>query len=164
MLSCLHHPGLKIRDLIIMVFTQDLWRVFKRPSLSINIFHKPFDTKRPLQRQKGLTLVELLALILILGIMAGISITILFGSRQRAHIKSLESDLSRAYKTSLAYYIDHPDGPVDLAVLAANGFSPSNNVQITVVDGGQDTLRITATHPDVIGVYEVDKAGRVFRQ
>lgn len=153
-----------------MVFPHDLWRVFKRPSLStrpslsMNIFHKPSDTKRPLQKQKGFTLVELMAVILILGIMAGISITILFGYRQRAHIRALESDLSRAYKTSLAYYVDHPDDQVDLAILTATGYRPSTSVQITVVDGGQDTLRITATHPGVIGVYEVDKAGRVFKQ
>jgi prepilin-type N-terminal cleavage/methylation domain-containing protein len=153
-----------------MPFHHDLCRVFKRPSLSmrpslsINIFHKPFDTKRPLQKQKGFTLVELLAVIVILGILAGIAISILLNYRERAQMRTLESDLSEAYRISLAYYIDYPDDQVDLATLTANGYRPSTDVQLTVIDGGQDTLRITATHPNVIGVYEVDKAGRVFKQ
>ena len=147
-----------------MAFPHDFWRVFKKPSLITNIFHKPLDTKRLLQKQKGFTLVELLTVILILGILAGISITILFGYRQRAYIRTLESDLSLVYKTSLAYYIDHPNDQVTPAILTATGYRPSTNVQITVVDGWQDTLRITATHPGVIGVYEVDKAGRIFKQ
>jgi prepilin-type N-terminal cleavage/methylation domain-containing protein len=164
MLRCLHHPGLKTGDLMIVAFPHKLWRVFKSPSFGMNIFHKSFDTKRPLQRQKGFTLVELLIVILVLGILAGITMTMLFGYRQRAHIRTLESDLLQAYKTSLVYFVDHPDNQVDLAILTATGYSPSTDVQITILDGGQDTLRITATHPNVIGVYEVDKTGRVFKQ
>lgn len=147
-----------------MPFPHDLWPVFKGPSLSMNIFHKPFDTKGPLQKQKGFTLVELLAVILILGILAGVAVTMLFGYRQRAHIKTLESDLSRAYKMSLAYYVDHPGDQVTPPILTAIGYRTSTNVQFQVLDGWQDTLRITATHPGVIGFYAVDKDSRVFKQ
>jgi prepilin-type N-terminal cleavage/methylation domain-containing protein len=149
---------------MIVAFPHNLWRFFKSLSFGVNISHKPFDMKRPLQKQKGFTLVELLTVILVLGILAAITMTMLFGYRQRAHIRTLESDLLQTYKASLAYYVDHPDDQVDLAILTASGYSPSTDVRITVVDGGQDTLRITARHPNVIGVYEVDKTGRVFKQ
>ena len=108
-----------------MSFHHDLWRIFKRPSLSMNIFHKPFDTERPLQKQKGFTLVELLAVILNLGILAGVAITMLFGYRQRAHVKTVESDLSQANNTSLAYYVDNPDDQVDLVFCLKNNLNKS---------------------------------------
>ena len=114
--------------------------------------------------RRGFTLVEIMDVIVILGILASVAIGLTMTFREKAFISSIESDLSNALKVSAVFYSDSPDGELTLVILEANGFSASRDVIINVVDGEMDTLRITATHPSVIGTYEVDKAGNIFKQ
>lgn len=115
--------------------------------------------------REGFTLIEMMIVIVILGVLAAIAINLTFKMTGKAYEDTLKSDLSQAYKASLLYHNDHPQGNVTPQILRENGYCPSDDVALTVVDGSMDGLRITATHPGVQGkVYEVDHNGRIFEQ
>lgn len=114
--------------------------------------------------KKGFTLVELLIVIMIIGVLATIAISFMLSFRERAYISMIKSDLSSAYKASLDYHTDNPDGTVTLDLLKEHGHRESEQVALDIVDGGADSLEIHATHPSVSGVYQVDHEGRISEQ
>lgn len=114
--------------------------------------------------EKGLTLLELIIVIVIIGILASIAVSTMFSIREKAHIKILKSDLSAAYKASIIYFTDEPDGTITFGILEKYGFNKSENVKITIADDTLEDLLITATHPGVVGVYEVDNNGHISKQ
>ena len=122
--------------------------------------------KTPLHKRngRGFTVLELLVVILILGILATIAIMYLLEYREKGYVAALASDLTSAYDASIQYYADSPSGSVTIDIVTAYGYRQSKDVQLTVVDGTLETLRITATHPGVQGVYQVDESGLVSQQ
>jgi len=116
------------------------------------------------QEKKGFTLIELLMVIVIIGVLASTAVFAIFNIRERGYKSMMISDLKAAYKASANYYVDEPDGIVTVDILKDNGYSETEDVNLTVVDGAVDSLRITATHPGTGGTYEVDKDGNVFKQ
>jgi prepilin-type N-terminal cleavage/methylation domain-containing protein len=133
-------------------------------SILSNTSHNRSQLKRLLQKEKGYTIIELMVVIVIVGILASIAIGIIIDSRERACVSAIKSDLSNAYKTSAALYAENPENEIELGILYANGFIESEDVEINVVDGNWDTLRITGSHPSVLSIYEMDNTGRVFKQ
>lgn len=141
-----------------------MWRhVFINRSLLVNIFHCPFLI-RLRQRPKGFTLIELMVVIVIIGLLAGITLSVILRMHERAFVATLQNDLSQAYKTSVAYFSDNPGGQISWSILQEEGYTQTDKVSLTIVDGKVDSLKITATHPNVVGVYEVDKNGQIFKQ
>jgi prepilin-type N-terminal cleavage/methylation domain-containing protein len=130
--------------------------MFKLKSFCKTPFHK--------RNGRGFTVLELLVVILILGILATMAIMYLLGYREKAYVAALASDLTSAYDASIQYYADNPSGSVTMNIITAYGYRQSEDVHLTVVDGSAEFLSITATHPGVQGVYQVDDSGHVSQQ
>jgi len=101
--------------------------------------------------RQGFTLVELMIVIIILGVLATIAMAFFANLTTQARISAMDSDLESAYKAAVAYFVDHPGGVVDEAGLLNYGYSPTDDVQIAVTDGNEDTLVFTATHTKLPG-------------
>ena len=134
------------------------------PSPLPDTSHNRPDKKRLLQKGKGFTLIELMVVIVIIGILASIAIGIIIDAKEKACVSAIKSDLSNAYKISAAIHADKPEDEIDLDILNAYGFVESEGVDLNVINGNWDTLRITGIHPSVVAIYELNSTGRIFKQ
>lgn len=114
--------------------------------------------------KKGFTLIELLIVIVIIGVLVTIAIGMTLNTIGKTHIATLNSDLSAAYKASVLYHIDNPDDAITLDILQDYDYRPSKKVNLNIVDGSTDSLKITATHRGVRGVYQLDQSGHISKQ
>jgi type IV pilus assembly protein PilA len=141
-----------------------------RPSLTghnrPNMFKLKSSHKTPFHKrgERGFTVLELLVVILILGILATLAIMYFLEYREKGYVAMVASDLTSAYDAAIQYYADNPAGSVDMVIITAYGYRRSDNVNLTVVDGSAESLKITAIHPSVSGVYQVDDSGYVSKQ
>ena len=111
--------------------------------------------------KKGFTLIEVMVVILLIAILASIAISYMVHTRQKAYIRTVESDLKSAYKAAYNYFSDKPEGTVTRIILETNGYRQSKDVNLSIIDGSKGNLLITAVHPRVPGIYRVDYRGRV---
>ncbi|KAA0965348.1 prepilin-type N-terminal cleavage/methylation domain-containing protein [Sporosarcina sp. ANT_H38] len=84
---------------------------------------KKFLQKR-LNNEKGLTLVELLAVIVILGIIAAIAIPSIGGIIENSRIKAVKADAQNVLSAANMYFTENPEGtsPVTIATLKTEKF------------------------------------------
>ena len=100
-----------------------------------------------------------------IGILASIALMQLLSYRERGFNATLQSDLRSVYTASMQFHLDYPNDDVTEAKLEEYGYVPSDEyVELTIVDGSEATLNITASHPETPNVYEIDHAGRVSKQ
>ena len=114
-----------------------------------------------MQNRNGFTLIELLFVIAIIGVLAAIEIPFFRNYMQRGYDSSTVSDLKNAYTAAQIYFGDHPSGALDETDLGQYGFRSTKEVTITVMDGTEDGLTITANHKASSKVYTLDSAGTI---
>ena len=108
--------------------------------------------------EKGFTLIELMIVIAIIGILAGIAIPNFIGYRRRSYNSAANSDVKNAYTSAQAYFNDNPTGTVGVAALTGVGYRQTTNVTITA-GGTQATLSITTLHTAGDRTYTADSEG-----
>ncbi len=102
--------------------------------------------KRPRLGTSGFTLIELLIVMIVLAILAGIVIPRFFGTKERALVATLQSDLRNLTAAQAAYFDDNQaySGNVDAL---EDFFTPSDNVAIEIDSATTTGWGATATHP-----------------
>ncbi len=102
--------------------------------------------------QAGFTLIELLIVVVIIGILAAIAIPKFSGTKGKAYVASMKSDLKNFASAQESFYYDNGiyyNGAVpNTAVIA---FGPSSGVTITITAGDVSGWAATATHGTVPG-------------
>ena len=114
---------------------------------------------------KGFTLIELIIGMIIIGILASMTLMQFLSYRELGYSAILQSDLRSVYTTSMQFHLDYPNDAVTEARLEEYGYIPGDeHVTLTIVDGSEAALAITAGHPDTPNIYQVDHAGKITKQ
>ncbi len=111
--------------------------------------------------ERGFTLIEMMVVVTIIGILSSIAIYLTLSLNERGQITAIKSDLSAAYKASIAFYTDHPDQEITPDTLKEYGYRSSRGVQLVVENGFHETFSVAATHPNVSGAYRIDHDGLI---
>jgi len=80
-------------------------------------FASPLTNLSEEQREQGVTLIEMLAVVVILGIVSAIAVPAVGSAINSAKVNSTESDLGTVQQALERYYFDHNQYPANLAQL-----------------------------------------------
>jgi len=105
---------------------------------------------RILRSRKGVTLVELLAVIVILGIIAAIAVPTIGGLIERQRVSAAEATFSNIESQALIFAVDDEDGEFTLAALIADGFDLKDNV-LTYDEAQEEAVVTSAITITVVG-------------
>jgi prepilin-type N-terminal cleavage/methylation domain-containing protein len=104
------------------------------------------------RNKKGFTLIELLIVVVIIGILAAIAIPKFAGTKSKAYVASMKSDLKNLVLAEESYFTDFNTyaanaADANLALL----WAPTTNVVVVIGGASATTFNATATHPGAVG-------------
>ncbi len=104
------------------------------------------------RNRKGFTLIELLIVVVIIGILAAIAIPKFAGTKEKAYVAGLKSDLSNLVLGQESYFVDKNAYATAIsdADLVKN-FVPTAGNNLTIVGGTPTGWSATATHAGASG-------------
>ena len=101
--------------------------------------------------KKGFTLIELLIVVVIIGILAAIAIPKFAGTKSKAYVAGLKSDLKNFVLAEESYYSDFNQYGTLAAVSTANLFNPSVGSVMGSASETATGFSATATHAGAAG-------------
>ena len=117
---------------------------------------------KTLRNKKGVTLVELLAVIVILGIIAAIAVPTIGGLIDRQRLNAAEAEFDNAMEAARLYFLDSDATTVTDAALVSGGYLSANPFEdeVTFTDGTPITIAATDSTINING-YTLDASGVV---
>ncbi len=103
------------------------------------------------RNKKGFTLIELLIVVVIIGILAAIAIPKFAGTKSKAYVAGLKSDLKNFVLAEESYYSDFNQYGTLAAVSTANLFNPSVGSVMGSANETATGFSATATHAGAAG-------------
>ena len=116
------------------------------------------------RNRKGFTLIELMIVIAIIGILAAIAIPQFTVYRAKGYNAASKWDLKNAYTAAQAHFTDNPTAAFDAAALAASAYHATQGVVLTITDGTQSALTLTASNTNAGAAaitYTMNSAGAI---
>jgi Tfp pilus assembly protein PilE len=95
--------------------------------------------------------------IAMIGIIAAIVIPAHIGVQNKARHAMAMAEIKNACSTATTLFIENPDRTISIEDLKEKGVGVSPDVELSVEDGKQDSLRISAKHNEGIKVFVADK-------
>ncbi len=101
--------------------------------------------------RKGFTLIELLIVVVIIGILAAIAIPKFAGTKQKAYVAAMKSDLKNFVLAEESYYVDNNAYGTRALVVGANLFLETTGVTLVTANESATGFQATATHAAAAG-------------
>ena len=104
--------------------------------------------RRKLQQSGGLTLLELMVVVAVMGTLVAIAIQQFMIYRSRAVDAQMRSDLKNAAMAMESYMADFDTYPNTVSSIAVVGFRPTGGVALTINVSSPTAFTLTATKPN----------------
>jgi prepilin-type N-terminal cleavage/methylation domain-containing protein len=108
---------------------------------------KGYYAVRKLQQNQGLTLLELLVVIAVMGVLAAIMLQQFSIYRSRTIDTQMRSDLKSAAMAMESYFADFQSYPSSVGGIRTVGFRQTSGVTLTINVTSPNTFTLTASQP-----------------
>ena len=130
----------------------------ERGTCQVQFLHSLASRRR--DEEQGLTLIELMVVVLIIAILIAIAIPTFLGARARAQDRAAQSDLRNGLTAEKTVYTDN--STYDATTAAMSAIEPSLNWNGAIVGGRAATNVSVDATANVVCLTETSKSGTVF--